>query len=73
MHELIQAIGKLADFGDRLTLAPADEDTRRLIAAINSLVERLGTRFERSEREGDSLAAASVRMVLLADIQTRLG
>ena len=73
MHELIQAIGKLTDFGDRLMLAPADEDTRRLIAAINSLVERLGTRFERSEREGDSLAAASVRMVLLADIQTRLG
>lgn len=73
MQELIQAIGKVTDFGQQLTLAPADENARRLVAAINSLLERLGVRFAHSEREGDSLAAASVRMVLLADIQTRLG
>ena len=70
---LIAEIEEINNCGQLLAATvPASAEISLLTQAINRLLEKLATEFKISDRTSDSLAAASVRMVLLEDIQARL-
>lgn len=70
---LILAIDGIADFHQFVPMSSgADEGTRLLVQGVNHLLERLSGRFDRSNTEADSLAAGSIRMVIMADVRERL-
>ncbi|MDR3391916.1 MAG: ATP-binding protein [Sulfuriferula sp.] len=70
---LIAAIDAINDSRHGIALpAGVSEEAGLLADAVNRLLERLAVTLSISDRASDSLAAASVRMVLLADVQERL-
>lgn len=72
-NALLKSIDAIATCRQTLVPAPdATEETRALEQAVNRLLARLCREFEASDTASDSLAAASIRMILLADIQARL-
>ncbi|MHB1678424.1 MAG: ATP-binding protein [Sulfuriferula sp.] len=72
-NALIAAIEAIDTCQQTLSLTPAASGEISLLEqAICRLLGRLTTELKISDKASDSLAAASVRMVLLADIQARL-
>lgn len=72
-NPLITTIDAISDFHQTLPLPPdADEAAIVLVQSINRLLERLAARFDVSNQEANSLAAGSIRMVVMADVQERL-
>ena len=72
-HDLIMAIDAIDGYRQTLPLpANGNTDLLQLIEATNRLLERLAAQYRSSDSESNSLAAASVRMVLLTDVQERL-
>lgn len=70
---LITAIDAINDYHQIVSLPNgAAGEFGQLADAVNRLLERLSVKLHLSNRESDSLAAASIRMVLLADVQERL-
>ncbi|WP_223247261.1 ATP-binding protein [Sulfuriferula sp. AH1] len=70
---LIEAIDAISDYHQNVALpAPVSDESGQVAEAVNRLLERLAVKLSLSNRESDSLAAASIRMVLLADVQERL-
>lgn len=70
---LIAAIDALNEFKQRIVLTGGlSSELQPVAAAINLLLERLTVKLDLSNQESDSLAAASIRMVLMADVQERL-
>ncbi len=70
---LVAAIEAINTSNQFLSLPPsASTEIRLLEQAINCLLGRWSTELKISDRTSDSLAAASVRMVLLEDVQARL-
>ena len=72
-HDLIMAIDAIDGYRQTLPLpANGNTDLHQLVEATNRLLERLAAQYRSSDSESNSLAAASVRMVLLTDVQERL-
>ncbi len=72
-QKLVAALDGIQQFQQRLPMPEDAEDGFGLVAcAINRLLDRLAAQMFVSEQASDSLAAASVRMVLLSDVQERL-
>lgn len=70
---LIASIDAINDYHQIISLpARVPEELAPLTEAINRLLVRLAVKLSLSDQESDSLAAASIRMVLLADVQERL-
>ncbi|TCV89651.1 ATP-binding protein [Sulfurirhabdus autotrophica] len=73
VHPLITAIDVIDDFQQFISLPPdADADAQIIAQGINRLLERLSVKYSLSSKESDSLAAASIRMVVMADVHDRL-
>ncbi|BBO99722.1 ATP-binding protein [Sulfuriferula nivalis] len=73
VHSLIMEINAITDFKQFIpSPSESNEEFNSLISSFNSLLERLYIKYEMSNREANSLAAGSIRMVVMADVQERL-
>ncbi len=72
-QELLAQIDAINDYGAVVT-CPGNgaREMQQLAESVNQMVERLRHHFMTSDEASDSLAAASVRMVLLFDLRDRL-
>lgn len=70
---LIAAIDAIDEYSQIISLpGGATDELNQLANAVNRLLERLAVKLSLSDQESDSLAAATIRMVMLADVQERL-
>ena len=72
-QELLAQIDAINDYGAVVTCPGSGaREMQQLADSVNQMVERLKHHFMTSDEASDSLAAASVRMVLLFDLRDRL-
>lgn len=72
-NRLIVATKSINDFQQYIPIPPdANEETRLLLQSVNHLLERLSDKYDARTKEADSLAAGTIRMVVMADTRDRL-
>ncbi len=69
-----EAVSAIADFNQYIPLSlEMDDGTQSLVQEINDLLKRLSGKYDLSAEEANSLAAGTIRLVVMADVQERLG